>query len=109
MLCGVCVAISVSDIVPFSTARTHLSDLVLEVQNGAEKIITKNGEPAVAVIDARRLDHYHRLERAHIHLLLLDEVERGLADVEAGHTIDAIKGISALKLKRKTGVARTSE
>lgn len=70
-------SISVRDIVPFSTARTHLSDLVLEVQNGAEKIITKNGEPAVAVIDAKRLDHYHRLERARIHLLLLDEVERG--------------------------------
>ena len=93
---------SVRDIVPFSTARTHLSDLVLEVQNGAEKIITKNGEPAVAVIDARRLDHYHRLERARIHLLLLDEVDHGLADVQAGRTVDALEGLAALKLKRKT-------
>ncbi|OUM00675.1 type II toxin-antitoxin system Phd/YefM family antitoxin [Variovorax sp. JS1663] len=97
-------AVSVRDIVPFSVARTHLSDLVLEVQNGAEKIITKNGEPAVAVIDARRLDHYHRLERARIHLLLLDEVEKGLADVAAGHTIDAAKGLAALKRKRKAGI-----
>ena len=95
-------SISVRDIVPFSTARTHLSDLVLEVQNGAEKIITKNGEPAVAMIDARRLDHYHRLERARIHLLLLEDVEKGLADVEAGQTVDAAKGLAALKRKRKT-------
>ena len=101
-------AISARDIVPFSTARTHLSDLVLEVQNGAEKIITKNGEPVVAVIDARRLDHYHRLERARIHLLLLDEVEKGLADVEAGRTVDAIEGIAALTLKRKTIIGRAT-
>ncbi|RTQ33043.1 type II toxin-antitoxin system Phd/YefM family antitoxin [Variovorax sp. NFACC27] len=95
--------ISVRDIVPFSTARTHLSDLVLEVQNGAEKIITKNGEPAVAVIDIKRLDHYHRLERAHVHLLLLEDVDKGLADVKAGRTIDARAGLSALmKRKRRT-------
>ncbi|HEY2257259.1 MAG TPA: type II toxin-antitoxin system Phd/YefM family antitoxin [Variovorax sp.] len=102
-------SISVRDIVPFSTARTNLSDLVLEVQNGAEKIITKNGEPVVAVIDAKRLDHYHRLERARIHLLLLDEVDRALTDVEAGRTADALEGLSALKLERKTGAGRTAD
>ncbi|MDB5826058.1 MAG: prevent-host-death family protein [Variovorax sp.] len=102
-------AISVRDIVPFSTARTHLSDLVLEVQNGAEKIITKNGEAAVAVIDAKRLDHYHRLERARIHLLLLDEVDKGLADVEAGRTVDALEGLAALKLRRKAAIDRNTD
>ncbi|MBT2336416.1 type II toxin-antitoxin system Phd/YefM family antitoxin [Variovorax paradoxus] len=101
-------SISVRDIVPFSTARTHLSDLVLEVQNGAEKIITKNGEPAVAVIDAKRLDHYHRLERARIHLLLLDEVDQGLADVQTGHTVDALKGFAQLKLKHKARAGGTA-
>ncbi|BEP46183.1 type II toxin-antitoxin system Phd/YefM family antitoxin [Variovorax sp. V15] len=101
-------AIAVRDIVPFSTARTHLSDLVLEVQNGAEKIITKNGEPAVAVIDAKRLDHYHRLERARIHLLLLEEVDQGLADVEAGRTVDATAGINALKRARKAAGGRAA-
>ncbi len=90
------------DIVPFSVARTRLSDLIVEVQNGAEKIITKNGEPAVAVIDAKRLDHYHELERARIHLLMLDEVEKGLADVEAGNTIDAAEGLAALRRARKS-------
>lgn len=93
-------AISISDIVAFSRARTHLSDLVLEVENGAEKIITKNGEPVVAMIDAKRLDHYHQLERAHIHLLLLGEAEKGWADIEAGRTTNARKGLVALKARR---------
>lgn len=81
--------ISVRDIIAFSEARTHLSRLVDEVRAGAEKIITKNGEPAVALIDAKRLDYYHRLERDRVHLLLLDEVEKGLADIVAGRTGDA--------------------
>lgn len=93
-------AISIGDIVAFSRARTHLSDLVLEVENGAEKIITKNGEPVVAMIDAKRLDHYHQLERAHIHLLLLGEAEKGWADIEAGRTTNARDGLAALKTRR---------
>jgi len=76
--------------------------LVEQVQNGAEKIITKNGEPAVAMIDAKRLDHYHRLERASIHLLLLGEIEKGLADVEAGRSTSAREGLAALKARRTT-------
>ena len=95
-------SITVRDIVPFSSARTHLSELVEQVQNGAEKIITKNGEPAVALIDAKRLDHYHRLERASIHLLLLGEIEKGLADVEAGRSTNAREGLAALKARRIT-------
>jgi len=95
-------SITVRDIVPFSSARTHLSELVEQVQNGAEKIITKNGEPAVAMIDAKRLDHYHRLERASIHLLLLGEIEKGLADVEAGRSTGAREGLAALKARRNT-------
>ena len=95
-------SITVRDIVPFSSARTHLSELVEQVQNGAEKIITKNGEPAVAMIDAKRLDHYHRLERASIHLLLLGEIEKGLADVEAGRSTNAREGLAALKARRTT-------
>jgi hypothetical protein len=58
------------------------------VRSGAEKIITKNGESYVALIDAQRLDHYHRLERERIHLLLIDEAGKGLADVAAGRVKD---------------------
>ena len=94
-------AISISDIVAFSKARTNLSVLVEAVEKGAEKIITKNGEPAVAMISAKRLEHYHKLERAHIHLLLLGEAEKGWADIEAGRTVNALEGLAALKAKRK--------
>jgi prevent-host-death family protein len=87
--------IAVRDIVAFSDARTNLSKLVDEVQKGAEKIITKNGEPAVALIDARRLDYYHSLERNRVHMLLIDEVEKGLVDVVAGRTVDAREDLAA--------------
>ncbi len=94
-------SINVADIVPFSEARSQLSALVTEVQSGKEKIITKNGEGIAALIGADRLDHYHRLERAHIHLLLLDEIERGLADVQAGRHHDARESLTNIKLSRK--------
>lgn len=93
--------IAVRDIIAFSEARTHLSRLVDEVRQGAEKIITKNGEPAVALIDARRLDYYHSLERDRVHMLLLDEVEKGLADVVAGRTSDALEDLAARQARHK--------
>ena len=92
--------ISSSDVVPFSQARANLSELAEQVKAGAEKIITRNGESYVALIDAERLDHYHQLERARIHLLLIDEVERGLADVEAGRVSDAKAVLKRFKKRR---------
>ncbi|MEI7842086.1 MAG: type II toxin-antitoxin system Phd/YefM family antitoxin [Gallionellaceae bacterium] len=90
-------AFTASDIVPFSLERANLSDLAEQVKAGAEKIITKNGESYVAMIDPQRLDHYHRLERARVHLLLIEEVEKGLDDVEVGRTKDARAVLSAVK------------
>ena len=52
-----------SDVIPLTQARATLSDLAEQVKAGAEKIITKNGESYVAIIDAQRLDYYHQLER----------------------------------------------
>ena len=77
------------DVVPFSQARANLSDLATQVKAGAEKIITKNGESYVALIDARQLDYYHQFEREHLHLLLIDDARLGLADIAAGRTQDA--------------------
>jgi prevent-host-death family protein len=86
------------DIVPLSRARAKLTELVEEVRTeGTEKIITKNGESCAALIDSDRLDHYHRLEREHIHLTLLDEALRGLDDLERGRTL------SFAQLKSKHG------
>lgn len=92
--------ISACDVVAFSQARANLSDLAEQVKAGAEKIITKNGESYVALIDSDRLDYYHRLEREHIHLLLVDEIDKGLDDVAAGRVKSARQVIELLKLKR---------
>src|SRR5512134_541677 len=91
-----------SDIVPFTQARATLSDLAEQVKAGAEKIITKNGESYVALIDAERLDYYHRLERERIHLLLLEEADKGLADVAAQRVKDARQAIRRLRARRAT-------
>jgi prevent-host-death family protein len=94
-------AISAADIVPLSQARANLSELADEVKAGAEKIITKNGESYVALIDAARLDYYHQLERERVHLLLIDEASKGLDDVAAGRTKDARSAVAALKRRRQ--------
>jgi prevent-host-death family protein len=93
-------AFSTRDVVPLSQARAHLSELADQVKAGAEKIITKNGESYVALIDAKRLDYYHQLERERIHLLLLDDARRGLEDIAAGRTEDADAALARLQRKR---------
>lgn len=89
--------ISASDVIPLSHARAHFSELAEEVKGGVEKIITKNGESYIALIDASRLDYYHQLERERIHLLLLDEAVKGLDDVAAGMVKDARSVIQSIK------------
>ena len=78
------------DVVSITEARAKLTELAEEVATaGAEKLLTKNGASFVALIDARKLDYYHALELEHANLVMLDEVERGLADIAAGRTIPA--------------------
>lgn len=95
---------STVDVVPFTQARANLSELAEQAKAGAEKIITKNGESYVALIDADRLDYYHRLERERIHLLLIDDAKRGLADITAGRTYEADAAIAGLQ-QRRTGAS----
>ncbi|EXI67549.1 MAG: type II toxin-antitoxin system Phd/YefM antitoxin protein [Candidatus Accumulibacter adjunctus] len=92
--------IAASDVIPLSHARAKFSELAEEVKGGAEKIITKNGESYVALIDAQRLDYYHQLERERIHLLLIDEAGKGIDDVAAGRVQDASSAIASLKRRR---------
>ena len=78
-------SISSKDIVPLSRARAKLTELCEEVRTkGTEKLITKNGENRAALISVERLDYYHRLEREHIHVQLLQEAIKGLDDLAAG-------------------------
>ncbi|PTT89860.1 prevent-host-death protein [Pelomonas sp. HMWF004] len=97
-----------SDVVPFTQARANLSELADQAKAGAEKIITKNGESYVALIDADRLDYYHRLERERIHLLLIDDAQRGLADITAGRTLEADAAIAQLQRRRSAAAKAAS-
>ncbi len=103
-------AFSTQDVIPLSQARANLSELADQVKAGAEKIVTKNGESYVALIDAARLDYYHQLERERIHLLILEDAHRGLEDIAAGRVENADaalarlqKGRTAAKSGRKRG------
>ena len=93
-------AFTASDVVPLTVARATLSELVEQVKAGAEKIITKNGESYVAIIDSQRLDYYHQLERERIHLLLIDDAGKGLDDIASGKVKDAHSTLTALKRRR---------
>ena len=97
--------ISAADVIPLTQARANLSELADQVKAGAEKIITKNGESYVALIDASRLDYYHRLERERIHLVMLDDIEKGLGDIAAGKVRDAHEALHSLSRKAKRGPA----
>ena len=92
--------ISASDVIPLSHARANFSELAEEVRAGAEKIVTKNGESFIALIGSDRLDYYHQLERARIHLLLIAEASSGLDDVAAGRVKDARSAIGSVKRRR---------
>ncbi|ULA63642.1 MAG: Antitoxin [Nitrospira sp.] len=81
-------AITSKDIVSLSQARAKLTELCEEVRtNGTEKIITKNGGSCAALIDADRLDYYHRLEREQIHVSLLQEAVKGMTDLGKKRTL----------------------
>lgn len=78
-------SIKSKDIVPINQVRARFTELAEEVRQGSEKIVTRNGESYVALVDARRLDYYHQLEKENIHLVLLQEVEQGMSDIDAGN------------------------
>lgn len=88
------------DIVPLTQARARLSELADEVEAGSEKIITRNGENYVALVDPARLDYYHRLEREHLHLMLIDDAGKGLEDLAAGRACDARAALKKRQAKR---------
>ena len=99
-------AIAASDVIPLTQARANLSELADQVKAGAEKIITKNGESYVALIDAERLDYYHRLEQERIHLVLLHDIEQGLGDIDAGRTHAAREVLLELRRIEQTRAPR---
>ncbi len=75
------------DIVPLSAARSRFSDLADEAHSGEDKIITKNGEAYVALIDVAKLDYYRQAVRERGQLLQLGDIERSLDDLDAGRVL----------------------
>ena len=93
-------AVRTSDIVPISEARARLTELAEDVVgSGAEKILTKNGASYVALVDARRLDHYHALEAEHASLVLAEDAVTGLKQALSGQFVSDDELDVALGLK----------
>lgn len=67
-----------------------------QAKAGAEKVVTDITPIAPLLTDALQL------EQMQIHLLVLDEASKGLADVEAGRFTDARQTLQALKLRRRS-------
>lgn len=76
-----------SDIIPLSQIRARFIELADLVAQGDEKIITRNGENYIALINTKKLEYYHHLEQSHLNLLLLNEVDKGLDDVANNNMI----------------------
>jgi len=94
------VVIAAGDVIPLSQASADLSGIADRPEAGFEKIVTKNGEQYVAIVDAQRLDYAHKLQRACISLLLAEEAGRGLDDIAAGNVKDARRTLSAIRRRR---------
>ena len=94
------------DIVPLSAARSRFSELADEAHAGEDKIITKNGEAYVALIDIAKLDYYRQAVRERGQMLQLQDLERSLDDLDAGRVLTEAefeKSLTQLRasLKRK--------
>lgn len=51
-------------------------------------------------IDADRVYDHHRPERERLHLLLMADAQRGLADIAAGRTVEADGSLAQLQQRR---------
>lgn len=92
-------SIRTSDVVPISEARARLTELAEEVvEDGAEKVLTKNGTSYVAIIDAKKLDYYHALEAEHASLVLLTDANQALSELLAGQRISHADLLKALEV-----------
>ena len=71
-------------------------------KRGRHVVVGDHRQSYIALIDASRLDYYHRLERERIHLLLIGDATKGLDDVAAGRVKDARSVIQSIKRRRST-------
>jgi hypothetical protein len=61
----------------------------------------KNVQIDVALTDADQRDHQRRIAHERLHLLLLEDARRGLADIDAWRTEDADMAVARLQRSRE--------
>lgn len=76
--------IRTQEMLPLSEASSRLTELADDVVAGVEKVLTKDGEPFVAIIDARKLAYYRALEAEHRQRVVLDGTAKGFNDTLSG-------------------------
>ena len=59
-----------------------------------------NGEGHIGLIGPYPLDSYERMDRERIHLLLIDDAQRGTEDIQAGRTFVADPAIAQIQQRR---------
>ncbi|WP_061124513.1 type II toxin-antitoxin system prevent-host-death family antitoxin [Caballeronia catudaia] len=100
---------SATDIIPLSHASARLSELVDEVRDGTDKIITKDGKRWAALISAEKLDAFHRMEHAQLYSQTLHDVKKGLDDIAAGRTTEGRAAITRIRARRAAKQAESGE
>lgn len=79
------------DIIPIAELKANMSEIVRELdQRPRPLVVTLNGKPAAVVMSPREYDVLAYRAR------FLDAVNEGLADVQAGRTVDGEQAISEL-------------
>ena len=69
------------DIMPIAELKARLSEVVRGLENRRPVVITLNGKPAAVVMSPQEFDRITYRAR------VVQAVERGLADIDAGRTI----------------------
>jgi prevent-host-death family protein len=103
------VAISAKDVIPVSLASATLSDLVDEVRDGSEKIITTDGEQCAALISAERLAECRRMEEARMRQLLSEDAARALKSLETHGARDAREVMAEIRARRPAEREKNAE
>ena len=80
------------EILNASDAKREFGDMLLKAQKGPVGI-NKNGKPVAVIVSASDYGYIETLKRT----LLQQEIQQGLADVEAGRVVDGPDVIQALR------------
>jgi prevent-host-death family protein len=85
-----------TDLIPIGQFRTSTAKLLEEMTNtGRTLVITQNGKAAAVVMSPREFDALRYRQR------FVEEIARGLSDVDAGRTQTTAQVRAAMRKRRK--------